>query len=159
MAVTCPQCGAEFDVTLFTFGRRIRCDCGAWVDLAVGHQRPSERGTQLVQHATPHSTEQQHITSEGVTTMSTQITEWLEAVAKVLLRCWLFGFLLLLMWFGLFMLAPNVIFGLHGGMFGLSPHELNIIHYSGMAFLKLMVICFFFFPWAAIKLVLRKHAV
>ena len=35
MAVKCPQCGADYDVTLFTFGRRIRCDCGAWVDLAV----------------------------------------------------------------------------------------------------------------------------
>ena len=48
MAVKCPQCGAEFDVTLFTFGRRIRCDCGAWVDLAVGHQQASEDGTQVV---------------------------------------------------------------------------------------------------------------
>jgi hypothetical protein len=144
-------------VTLFTFGRSIRCDCGAGVDLAVGHQQTSEDVGQASQQATtPRAAEQQHITSEGGTTMSTQITEWLEAVAKVLLRCWLFGFLLLLIWFGLFMLAPNVIFGLHGGMFGLSPHELNIIHYSGMAFLKLMVICFFFFPWAAVKLVLMK---
>jgi hypothetical protein len=25
-------------VTLFTFDRRIRCDCGAWVDLASGHR-------------------------------------------------------------------------------------------------------------------------
>ena len=38
MSIKCPQCGAEFDVTLFTFDRRIRCDCGAWVDLASGHQ-------------------------------------------------------------------------------------------------------------------------
>ena len=33
-----PQCGAEFDVTLFTFDRSIRCDCGTWVDLASGHR-------------------------------------------------------------------------------------------------------------------------
>ena len=32
------QYGAEFDVTLFTFDRRIRCDCGARVDLASGHR-------------------------------------------------------------------------------------------------------------------------
>lgn len=38
MAIKCPQCGAEFDMTLFTFDRRIRCDCGAWVDLASGHR-------------------------------------------------------------------------------------------------------------------------
>jgi len=48
MAITCPQCGAEYDVTLFTFDRRIRCDCGAWVDLSVGHQRTaSERRERL----------------------------------------------------------------------------------------------------------------
>jgi putative transcriptional regulator len=38
MAIKCPVCGAEYDVTLFAFGRRIRCSCGAWVDLDVGHQ-------------------------------------------------------------------------------------------------------------------------
>jgi len=88
--------------------------------------------------------------------MSTQINEWLDVVAKILLRCWILGFLLLMVWFGMFMLAGNVIYDLHGGMFGLSPHELSIIHYSGMAFVKLVVICCFFFPWLAIRLVLWK---
>ena len=27
MAIICPNCGAEFDATLFEFGHRIRCDC------------------------------------------------------------------------------------------------------------------------------------
>ncbi len=44
MAIKCPQCGAEYDVTLFTFGRSIHCDCGAWVDLKVGHQQKGEDG-------------------------------------------------------------------------------------------------------------------
>jgi len=42
MAIKCPKCGAEYDVTLFTFDRTIRCDCGEWVDLNVGHQQTSE---------------------------------------------------------------------------------------------------------------------
>ena len=37
MAITCPRCGAGFDVTLFQFGHAVRCDCGAWVELARGH--------------------------------------------------------------------------------------------------------------------------
>lgn len=37
MAITCPRCGAGFDVTLFQFGHRVRCHCGAWVDLGRGH--------------------------------------------------------------------------------------------------------------------------
>ena len=40
--------------------------------------------------------------------MNQQIAEWLDAMAKILLRCWIFGFVLLLAWFGFFMLAPNV---------------------------------------------------
>ena len=50
MAITCPRCGAGFDVTLFQFGHRVRCDCGAWVDLGRGHvladpSRQKEDGT------------------------------------------------------------------------------------------------------------------
>ena len=88
--------------------------------------------------------------------MSTRDTEWLEVVAKILLRCWIFGFGLVMIWFGFFMLVPGVIYGLHGSMFGLSPHGLNVIHYSGMALVKLVAICFFFIPWASIRLVLKK---
>jgi hypothetical protein len=42
MAITCPQCGAGFDATLFQFGHRVRCRCGVEVyypgaDLRAGH--------------------------------------------------------------------------------------------------------------------------
>ncbi|MHB8957243.1 MAG: DUF6868 family protein [Pirellulaceae bacterium] len=159
MAITCPQCGAEYDVTLFTFDRRIRCDCGAWVDLAVGHQQTSEDVEKVPQQATMPRPMEQPTAHVGDMTMTTQLSESLEVVAKILLRCWMCGFLLLLTWFGFFMVAPSVIYSLHGRMFGLSPHELNVIHYSGMAFMKFVVILFFFFPWLAVRLVLRKNAV
>ena len=88
--------------------------------------------------------------------MSAQVSQTLDLAAKILLRCWICGVLLLLIWVGVFLLAGNLIYNLHGNMFGLSPHELSIIHYSGMAFVKLCVILFFFFPWLAIRLVLHK---
>lgn len=42
MAITCPQCGAGYDVTLFQFGHRVRCGCGTvlefpGVNLRSGH--------------------------------------------------------------------------------------------------------------------------
>lgn len=95
---------------------------------------------------------------DGNTLMSTQLLESLEMVAKILLRCWMLGLLLLFIWFGFFMVAPNVIYDLHGRLFSLTSHELNIIHYSGMAFVKLVVICFFFLPWVSIRLVLRQRS-
>ncbi|MCM8778838.1 MAG: hypothetical protein NC898_04895 [Candidatus Omnitrophica bacterium] len=33
MAVVCKICGREYDITLFEFGRRVRCDCGNLIDL------------------------------------------------------------------------------------------------------------------------------
>ena len=90
--------------------------------------------------------------------MSKEMREWLEVFAGIFLRCWAFGFLLLFLWLGIFTLVPQVIYSVHGHLFDLSPHELNLIHYGAMAFVKLTVICFFFFPWAAIRLMLRKPA-
>jgi hypothetical protein len=42
MAITCPRCGSDFDVTLFQFGHRVRCRCGTDVvypgtDERAGH--------------------------------------------------------------------------------------------------------------------------
>ena len=54
--------------------------------------------------------------------------------------------------------ARDVIHDLHGKMFGLSEHELDLIHYCGIAFVKLCVFLFFLFPWLAIKLVTNKAA-
>lgn len=86
--------------------------------------------------------------------MTNSTHEVLKILGKILLRFWIFGFLLLLLWFGAFM--SGAVHKLHGPLMDLSNHDLNVIHYCGMAFVKLVVILFFFFPWLAIKLVLRK---
>jgi uncharacterized protein with PIN domain len=39
MAVPCPGCGREYDVTLFEFGRTIWCTCGSRVGLAPRERR------------------------------------------------------------------------------------------------------------------------
>jgi len=43
MAIECPTCGRQYDVTLFGFGRSVRCVCGATVSLEGGHRRPREQ--------------------------------------------------------------------------------------------------------------------
>jgi hypothetical protein len=90
-------------------------------------------------------------------TDSSELRVLLDLVAKILLRCWIFGFALLLAWAGLMLFAGGTIQSLHGGMFGLTPHDVGVIHYCALAFAKLCVILFFFFPWLAIRLVLRKQ--
>jgi hypothetical protein len=88
--------------------------------------------------------------------MNNSTHEFFEILGKILLRCWIFGFVLLFIWLGAFM--SGVVHNLHGPLMDLSGHDLNVIHYSGMAFAKLVVILFFFFPWLAIKLVLRRQS-
>ena len=88
--------------------------------------------------------------------MSTQITEWLEVVAKILLRCWIIGFLLILFSLVVFMLTGEIIDEIHGKMFGLSPHELDLIMYCGLGLFKVFVLIFFLLPWSSIRLILRK---
>ncbi len=88
--------------------------------------------------------------------MSTQITEWLEVIAKILFRCWIVGFLMMLFSLVVFMLTGEIFYEIHGKMFGLSPHELDLIMYCGLALFKVFVLIFFLLPWLSIRLVLRK---
>ncbi|MHB8054606.1 MAG: Smr/MutS family protein [Candidatus Aminicenantales bacterium] len=40
MAVYCPDCGRQYDITLFQFGRTVACDCGTIV--SAGDAPPNE---------------------------------------------------------------------------------------------------------------------
>jgi hypothetical protein len=88
---------------------------------------------------------------------SKETNDFFDTLAKVLLRCWIFGFVLVSIWFGVYLLAGDLVLRLHGHWFGLSKHELDLIFYCGMGLLKLLVYVFFFFPWLAIRLVLRSR--
>ncbi len=91
-------------------------------------------------------------------TTSNEINVLLDALAKVLLRCALFGILLLLLWSGFCTFAGDLVYGLHSRLFDLTRHELSLIHYSGMAFTKICILLFFLFPYLAIRLVLSKRS-
>jgi hypothetical protein len=84
--------------------------------------------------------------------------DFFETLARVLLRCWIIGFLLLFFSFAMFMLTGDFIDQIHGNMFGLSAHELDLIIYCGLGMFKLFVFIFFLFPWLAIRMVLRKYS-
>ena len=89
--------------------------------------------------------------------MSESTREFFDTLGKLLLRCWSFGFVLLFVWLIAVLSLGDFIHNLHGSMFGLSNHELDVIFYCGMGLLKLCVLVVFFIPWLAIKLVLKKR--
>lgn len=87
--------------------------------------------------------------------MSESKRDFYTTLSSVLLRCWIVGFVMLFIWLGVTLLMGEVIYDLHGSLFGLTGHELNVIFYCGMGLFKLAVIVFFFMPWLAIRLVLK----
>ena len=86
-----------------------------------------------------------------------QTDELLDTISKILLRSFVLGFLFLLLWAACYVLIPGPIYA-QGKWFGLSPHEMDVIHYCGMAFVKMCVLMFFLFPYISIRLVLRGKA-
>ena len=85
------------------------------------------------------------------------VSDLLDALAKVLLRCFVLGFLPLLIWFALLVLAGDWTYEIHSKWFSLTRHEFDVIHYCGSGLLKLCVFLLFLFPYIAIRLVLRKR--
>ena len=90
---------------------------------------------------------------------STSVNELLDALAKVLLGCFVLGAVLLSFWFGLFLVAGDCIHAIHGEWFSMTPHEFDLICYCGMGLVKLYLFLFFLFPYIAIRCVLRKRRV
>lgn len=90
--------------------------------------------------------------------MTDSTRDFFDTLANVLLRCWIFGFALLLLAFIMILVAGGIIDDIHGRMFGLSPHEFDLIFYCWLGALKLLVLVLFFMPWLAIRLVLRKRS-
>ncbi len=56
MAIQCPRCGQQYDVTLFEYQRTLRCDCGELIDLHTGHVLRAG-GPNHVQPVTPATRE------------------------------------------------------------------------------------------------------
>jgi hypothetical protein len=84
-------------------------------------------------------------------------TDFFDTLAKVLLRCGVLGYVLLLLSVGVILIAGDPIYRLNGSLFGLSRHELELIIYECIVLMKVIVLLFFWIPWLAIRLVLRNR--
>ena len=90
-------------------------------------------------------------------TLSTDLENTLRVLSKILLWCFLLGFLFLLIWLAFYMAAADFIFGVHGGMFDLTRHDFDIMNYYGMAYFKMTVFVLFLIPYIAVRLVLKSQ--
>lgn len=85
------------------------------------------------------------------------IDEVLEVTAQVLIRCAIMGVAVLFIWAAALQLMGDFAYTVHSCIVPMSRHHFNLIHYTGMLATKAAVSLLFFFPWIAIKLVIRKR--
>ena len=70
----------------------------------------------------------------------------------VLLRCFILGIVVLMIWFLFAVLLWPLIPEVHGRMFKqITGHQFQVIHYCGMGLLKLFVTVFFLIPYIAMR--------
>ena len=81
----------------------------------------------------------------------------LDAIAGVLLRCFVLSILLLLVWFVFYIMAGDWAYSIHSRWFEISKHNFDTMCYYGMGIVKITAFLFFLFPYVSIRLVLRKR--
>lgn len=76
----------------------------------------------------------------------------LDTLQSVLGLCALINYGVLMLWFGVFVLAREPLQRLHGRWFRLSSTQFDALHYGAMAAYKLLVLVFNLVPWLALQL-------
>jgi hypothetical protein len=89
---------------------------------------------------------------------SNNADEMLEVISQVLIRCVVIGVVVLLFWWGGLALMGDLVYGVHSKLTPMARQHFNVIHYAGMLTTKAAVSLLFFFPYIAIRLVVKKRA-
>ena len=81
---------------------------------------------------------------------------FLQTLATILIRSFLFGLAFLLLWFLLYLIAPGWMFETNAKWFNIGRHDFDMINYFGMGFVKVSILLLFFCPYLAIRSMLKK---
>lgn len=82
----------------------------------------------------------------------------LDAVAAILLRCFVLTVIAMLFVWAVVFLMGDGIYQMHAGLFDLTRKEFNLFLLYFLTFIKSLNVVFCLIPYVAIKLVLRDRA-
>jgi hypothetical protein len=76
------------------------------------------------------------------------------AVSRVFLWCFIVGIVFVWGWGGvfLFLRLSGIGYDINAAIFGVSPHEFDLMHFYGLTFVKILVFWCFLVPYIAIRL-------
>ena len=80
-----------------------------------------------------------------------------EMAAQVLIRCFIGGVILLLVWFFAFLVAVDWLYALNAKWFSITREQFVLVNFCGIAAVKLFVYLVFLIPYICVRLVLRKN--
>ncbi len=80
----------------------------------------------------------------------------LETLATILGGAFLINYAILILWFLIMLCAPEFFFDLNARLFAVGRHEVELINYGGMSFMKVITLVFFLSPYLVIKLMLCR---
>ena len=78
-------------------------------------------------------------------------------VRGVLLRCFVYSFGLLLIWFGMFVVIGDWAYAVHSKMFDITRHDFELMNYGGMVLVKLILFVGFLIPYLAVRFAAGKQ--
>ena len=77
----------------------------------------------------------------------------LEEIRAALGWCTILNMAFLLFWVVFYAFGRSFIYRMHGRFFDIPEKSMNVIHYSGMAFYKLLIFIFNLIPYLALRIV------
>ncbi len=81
---------------------------------------------------------------------------FLQTLATILIRSFLFGLAFLLLWFVLCLIAPGWMFDTNAKWFNIGKRDFDLINYFGIGFVKISILLFFLFPLSGYKIDVAK---
>lgn len=89
---------------------------------------------------------------------TSDIDQTLDVVSQVLIRCVVMGVVVLFIWWGALVLAGDLVYSVHSTLVPITRPHFDVIHYAAMLTTKAAVSLLFFFPYIAIRLVLKRSS-
>lgn len=84
--------------------------------------------------------------------------ECLEMMAQVLIRCFVGGVILLLVWFLVYLTATDWLYATNARWFNITREQFVLVNFCGIAAVKIFVYVAFLIPYIAVRLVIRKNS-
>ncbi len=109
------------------------------------------------QTVVPKNKRQRQYAGGGIAVEKAECTDiYLQTLATILIRSFLFGLAFLLLWAVLYLIAPGWLFEINVKWFDIGKRDFDLINYFGMGFMKISILLFFLIPYLAIKSMLRR---